>query len=269
MSPLFLVLAVAASGLQLTADSLTITPGSKTAVASGNVEAESADFVVRSEEAHVFYTEQSGRRVVDELFLKRSVKASRVSDGATGTSDEARWQRNGGLLTMTGSPEVLRGRDILRGEVIEFGTLEDTLFVKRPDVILATERSTPLQITALRLNSPPGNKHLLFEENVVIIDEDLVTTATRADVELTEKKDHEGQEVKTATLTGKVVAKRGTQTGRAKKATWNARTRDLVMEGNPIVEQDGESIAGERITLEADTGRARVETAVVKIKRSK
>lgn len=267
MNPLLLALAMAAGGLQLSADSLTITPGSRLAVASGNVVAHSDAFTVVSEEAHVQYIEQSGRRVVDELLLKRAVEATRVSDGATGTSDEARWARASGTLWMTGSPEVVRGQEILRGETIEFGTVNDTLFVKRPNVTLATERATPLVITALRLNSPPGGAHLLFEENVVIIDDDLVTTAAHADVELTATGGE--REVKKATLTGRVVAKRGTQTGRANKATWNARTRDLVMEGNPIVEQEGESIAGKRITLEADTGRARVETAVVKIKRSK
>lgn len=267
MSPLLLALAMAAGGLQLSADSLTITPGSRIAVATGNVVAQSDTFTVLSEEAQVRYIELAGRRVVDELLLKRSVEATRVADGATGTSDEAQWQREGGKLVMTGSPEVLRGNDVLRGEIIEFGTVDDTLFVKKPNVTLATERAKPLLITALRLNSPPGGTHLLFEENVVVVDDDLVTTAAHADVELTEAGDK--QEVKKATLTGRVVAKRGTQTGRANKAVWNARTRDLVMEGNPIVEQEGESIAGKRITLEADTGRARVETAVVKIQRTK
>ena len=94
---------------------------------------------------------------------------------------------------------------------------------------------------------------------------DLVVTARRADMLLAGE--GEARQLARATFTGAVQARRGSQTGKAEKAVWEARTGDLVMEGHPVVEQQGESISGERIVLDGATGKARVETAVVKIRR--
>lgn len=266
MSPLLLGLALAAAGLQVSADSLVITPGSRVAVLTGNVVAQSDTFDATSEEGEVTYVQKNGKRIIDTLELARSVEATRRTDGARATSDHARWARADDLIVMTGDPVVRKSDDRLAGERIAFGTLDESLAVTLPDVALGNGRETPLLVTAEHLTSPPGGEQLVFKDRVVVTDDDLVTQANHAVVFLAGPS--EAREVERAVMTGRVRARRGTQTGRSRKATWDAATRNLVLEGDPVVEQEGERIAGKRITLEADSGRALVETAVVNIKRA-
>lgn len=267
MTALLLTVLAASTGLELTADTMVFTPRSRTALATGSVEATNDDFKVNCEQARIHYVQSDGRRIIDRLDLERSVHAVRQSDGATATGQQATWKRDDGRLVLTGAPVVHRGADVVEGTRIDFGTEDETYFVNDPVVTLLENRTTPMVVTSTTLEGMPGGLLLRFDDNVRMVEDDAVTTSNRADVTLVGE--GEAREVEKVTLTGKVVAVRGTQTGRAARAVWYAESRDLVMEGNPVVEQEGESITGRRITLEGATGRARVETATVKIKRKR
>ena len=64
-------------------------------------------------------------------------------------------------------------------------------------------------------------------------------------------------------------ARRGTQHATSERAQWDAQSGDVVLEGKPVVRDGTETIEGERIVLQAATCKARVETATIRLKRTR
>lgn len=258
-------LVVRAEEIELTSDSLSLHPGSRNAVAEGNVVARSPTFEVQCAKAEATYA-AGERRTLETLVLLDGVRVRRT-DGVVATSERATWTRSDGKLVLDGSPVVERGVDVIRGERITFVGGGDEIGVERPRVVLADERERPVKVQAGKLTLRDDGRKARFEKDVRIDDGRWTSTSDRADAVLSAR--GEQRTLASIALQGHVEARRGTQHATAERAHWDAQSGDVVLEGKPVVRDGTETIEGERIVLQAATGKARVETATIRLKRTR
>lgn len=258
-----LLLAAAVSSgqpVELKARSLTVTPRSNVAVARGAVQ-------IRGKAAHLFADEAeatygAGRRI-EKVVMRGNVRVVRpdgtVATGRTGTLDE-----KAGLITLEGDPVIEREGDTLRGERMVFRLREDRFEVSEPHLTLPARDERPqASIQARRMVvTEKGEKAEFFEE----------VRLRRAEARGTSEKavmffgPEPERELQTLVLEGNVDILEGERRARAQTATYDPPTGDVVLEGRPSVSEGRDVIRGRRIVLHGESGAARVENAVARVR---
>jgi lipopolysaccharide export system protein LptA len=205
-------------------------------------------------------------RKVERLELRGDVTFTR-RDGLTAKAATAEWDETSGQLVLTGAPEVVRGRDLLRGRRIVVGVRDDTLEVDEPR--LSAPRGRPVrtgEVRAARMTLGPGGRTARFERDVQLTDGSLAARSDLLVAALVPEAPGRPADLSAVTLTGRVVATRGTQRAEAGEARWSAVGGELVLTNRPMLSDGGDVVRGSRIVFDRERGAARVEAAVARVR---
>jgi lipopolysaccharide transport protein LptA len=171
-------------------------------------------------------------------------------------------------LVLTGTavaPPVVRdGEETLSGDRILFRLDSEDMDVVRPRVVLrrslAEERhataAVPVKVEADRLVLTQARKLARFSEDVVIRRADAVVRSPRMDARYGE----DGQLTRLE-LRGGVEVRQGDRRATGQTADYDAKSRTLVLQGDPKLYDQGDVLTGERIDLALDSKEVRVERA--------
>jgi lipopolysaccharide transport protein LptA len=189
-------------------------------------------------------------------------RGNQTADGAHGVYD-AKAQTL--VLTGDGKDEpVLRdGSETLSGDRIVLRTDTEDVDVQKPKLVLrrpvpeAKEApDLPTRVEASRLSLDRSERLARFTEDVVMRRGDMVVRGPRMDAHY----DSTGQLTRLH-LRGGVELRQGDRRAVAQNADYDARTREMILTGEPRLFDRGDVLVGERIAMQLDSHEVRVERA--------
>jgi lipopolysaccharide transport protein LptA len=189
-------------------------------------------------------------------------RGKRTADGAHGVFDA-----RGQTLVLTGDgkddPVLRDGSETLMGDRIVMRLDTEDVDVQKPRLVLrrsvpeADEASQlPTRVEASRLSLDRSERLARFTDDVVVRRGDVVVRGPRMDAHY----DSSG-ELTHLYLRGGVELRQGDRRAVAQNADYDARTREVLLTGDPRVFDRGDVLVGERIALALDTHEIRVERA--------
>jgi lipopolysaccharide transport protein LptA len=189
-------------------------------------------------------------------------RGGRTADGAHGVFD-AKAQ----TLVLTGDgkddPVLRDGSETLAGDRIVMRLDTEDVDVQKPRLVLRRsvpeaedEPQLPTRVEALRMALDRSQRLARFTDDVVVRRGDVVVRGPRMDAHY----DAQGQ-LTTLVLRGGVEMRQGDRRAVAQNADYDARTRELVLTGEPRLFDRGDVLVGERIALALDSHEVRVERA--------
>ena len=259
--------AAPAGRLELTSDELSVEPGVRIALATGHVDARSAEMEVTCERGQALYDPPSAGhpRQIERLDASGQVHLVRRLDGLVADARKATWERATDRMVLVGDAVVRRGKDVLRGTKITVLFGSDGYDVEGPDVTLDRSARGPAEVTATQLAVRDGGRSARFTGDVQLTQGELAAHGDRLDASL----DGSGADAQTLSrlvLSGRVRLAKGAMTATSRTATYDAATGDLALEGAPRVESAGDVLDGERIVINGQTGRAQATRAVAHVR---
>jgi lipopolysaccharide transport protein LptA len=189
-------------------------------------------------------------------------RGKRTADGAHGVFDAT-----GQTLVLTGDgkadPVLRDGSETLMGDRIVMRLDTEDVDVQKPRLVLrrsvpeADEApQLPTRVEASRLSLDRSERLARFTDDVVVRRGDVVVRGPRMDAHY----DSSGQ-LTHLYLRGGVELRQGDRRAVAQNADYDARTREVLLTGDPRVFDRGDVLVGERIALALDTHEIRVERA--------
>ena len=186
----------------------------------------------------------------------------RTADGAHGVYD-AKAQTL--VLTGDGKDEpVLRdGTETLSGDRIVLRTDTEDVDVQKPKLVLRRPvpeakdaPELPTRVEASRLSLDRSERLARFTDDVVVRRGDVVVRGPLMDAHY----DSSGQ-LTHLYLRGGVELRQGDRRAVAENADYDARTREMILTGDPRLFDRGDVLVGERIAMQLDSHEVRVERA--------
>ena len=116
----------------------------------------------------------------------------------------------------------------------------------------------PIEVVSEQLDVNQTDGSAVFTGDVVVVQGLLQLSAQRVEVYYTEG----GGEVETMIATVDVVLINGTEAAEAERADYAVKDGVVVMTGNVLVTQGPSAVAGDRMTVQIDTGKAKIEGRV-------
>ncbi len=193
-------------------------------------------------------------------------RGARTADGEHGVVDIQTQ-----TIVLTGTPEappVLRDKgETLSGERILFHLDNEDVEVWRPKLVLhravATEPKpdAPLRVEAARLVLHKAARLARFTEDVIVRRGDTTVRSPRMDA----KYDGDGQ-VTRLELRGGVDLRQGDRRATGENADYDAKTKEVVLTGDPKLYDRGDILSGQRIDVVLDSHEVRVDQARGKLR---
>ncbi|HKC61679.1 MAG TPA: LptA/OstA family protein [Myxococcales bacterium] len=188
-------------------------------------------------------------------------RGGRTADGAHGVYDSKAQTL---VLTGDGKDEpVLRdGSETLSGARIVMRVDTEDVDVQKPKLVLrrpvpeSDEPQLPTRVEASRLSLDRSERLARFTDDVVVRRGDVVVRGPRMDAHY----DSSGQ-LTHLYLRGGVELRQGERRAVAQNADYDARTREMVLTGEPRLFERGDVLVGERIAVALDSHEVRVERA--------
>jgi lipopolysaccharide transport protein LptA len=205
-------------------------------------------------------------QAVERFTVQGSVRVQRGSRTAQG--DQAIVDVGGQTLVLTGTPQeppvVRDGEETLSGEKILLRLDSEDVDVTRPRLVLhrtagdegRAATAVPVKVEAERLVLVQARRLARFTEDVVVRRGDAVVRSPRMDA----RYDKDGQLTRLE-LRGGVDVRQGDRRATGQAADYDARSRTLVLQGDPRLYDRGDVLTGERIDLALDSKEVRVERA--------
>ena len=277
---------VAASGaaqgpLDFTAQTMRMEPRGGRTLLDGSVRLSRGGMVVTGDRAVVeFVSEQVARpaprkarrgesavlgQKVDRFTVDGNVRVqrgTRTADGARGVFDA-----NAQTLVLTGDgkedPVLRDGSETLTGDRISMRLDTEDVDVQKPRLVLRRAVAEaqdapelPTRVEAARLSLDRSERLARFTDDVVVRRGDMVVRGPRMDAHY----DTSGQ-LTNLYLRGGVEMRQGERRAEAQSADYDARTRELILTGEPRLFDRGDVLVGERIAMALDSHEVRVERA--------
>lgn len=121
----------------------------------------------------------------------------------------------------------------------------------------------PVQITSSQLDLARGAGTALFTGDVLAIQGEMRLSAQWVLVEYTLLPDGNiGNEIKTITAKDKVLLVTPTEAAESDEAVYRPQTNEVLMTGNVLLTQGPNTVAGDRMTVDLETGIGKVEGRV-------
>lgn len=285
IGPVFLV-AVAAlppGPLDFKAKEMRIEPHTRRVMLDGDVQLVRGDLRVFGQHAEAEYAEEAaakkapkrksgkaeadlGGQSIERFTVDGNVhvqRGSRTADGERGVVDVPAQ-----TLVLTGTavaPPVVRdGTETLSGDRILLRLDSEDVAVVRPRVVLRrslaeqaqAKPAVPVKVEADRLVLLQARKLARFTEDVVIRRGDAVVRSPRMDARY-----GDDGELTRLELRGGVDVRQGERRATGQTADYDARSRTLILQGDPKLYDQGDVLSGERIDLALDSKEVRVERA--------
>jgi len=189
-------------------------------------------------------------------------RGNRTADGTHGVFDN-----KAQTLVLTGDEKidpVLRdGSETLTGDRILMRLDTEDVDVQKPRLVLRRsvpeaqdEPQLPTRVEAARMSLDRSERLARFTDDVVVRRGDVVVRGPRMDAHY----DQSGQ-LTHLYLRGGVEVRQGERRAEAQEADYDARTREVLLTGEPRVFDRGDVLVGERIALALDSHEVRVERA--------
>jgi lipopolysaccharide transport protein LptA len=189
-------------------------------------------------------------------------RGNRTADGTHGVFDN-----RAQTLILTGDDQtdpVLRdGSETLTGDRILMRLDTEDVDVQKPRLVLRRsvpeaqdEPQLPTRVEAARMSLDRSERLARFTDDVVVRRGDVVVRGPRMDAHY----DDSGQ-LTHLYLRGGVEVRQGERRAVAENADYDARTREVLLTGEPRVFDRGDVLVGERIALALDSREIRVERA--------
>ena len=267
--------------LDFTAQTMRMEPRGGRTLLDGAVRLSRGGMVVTGDRAVVeFVSDQGSRKApqktrrgdsavlgqkVDRFTVDGNVhvqRGNRTADGAHGVFDA-----NAQTLVLTGDGEeepVLRdGSETLAGDRILMRLDTEDVDVQKPRLVLRRSvpeaqdaPQLPTRVEAARLSLDRSERLARFTDDVVVRRGDVVVRGPRMDAHY----DSSGQ-LTNLYLRGGVEVRQGDRRAEAQSADYDARTRELILTGEPRLLDRGDVLVGERIAMALDSHEVRVERA--------
>ena len=189
-------------------------------------------------------------------------RGNRTADGAHGVYDSKAQTL---VLTGDGKEEpVLRdGSETLTGDRIVMRVDTEDVDVQRPKLVVRRpvqedkeDADLPTRVEAQKLSLDRSARLARFTDDVVMRRGDLVARGPRMDA----RYDSSGQ-LTQLHLRGGVELRQGDRRAVAQNADYDARTREMILTGDPRLFDRGDVLVGERIAMALDSREVRVERA--------
>lgn len=271
---------VAQGPLDFTAQTMRMEPREGRTLLDGAVRLSRGGMVVTGDRAVVeFVSEQGSRQAprrarrdsavlgqkVDRFTVDGNVhvqRGNRTADGARGVFDT-----NAQTLVLTGDgkedPVLRDGSETLAGDRILMRLDTEDVDVQKPRLVLRRPvpeaqdaPHLPTRVEAARLSLDRSQRLAHFTDDVVVRRGDVVVRGPRMDAHY----DASGQ-LTNLYLRGGVEVRQGDRRAEAQNADYDARTRELILTGEPRLLDRGDVLVGERIAMALDTHEVRVERA--------
>jgi lipopolysaccharide transport protein LptA len=190
------------------------------------------------------------------------VRGARTADGEHGEMDVPAQ-----TLVLTGTPAVppvLRdGPETLSGERILLHLDSEDVDVTRPKLVLKRslpeekqKPAYPVRVEAARLVVHKEARLARFTDDVVVHRADTVVRSPKMDAHY----DNDGQ-LTTLQMRGGVDMRQGDRRATGQSADYDARSKTLVLTGDPKLFDRGDVLAGDRIEMLLDSKEVKVEKA--------
>jgi lipopolysaccharide export system protein LptA len=235
----------------------------------GDVKIVRGDLTVTGDHALAFYAAQQkkgaavGGQSIDRFTVDGHVhvrRGARTGEGEHGDLNLAEQ-----TLILTGTPEappvVRDGNETLSGDRILFHLDNDDLDVQRPRLVLRRampeeKEAVPMRVEAAHLLVQKARQVAHFTGNVVVRRGDATVKSPRMDALY----DKDGQLTRLELRSG-VDLREGDRRATGENADYEARTRVVVLTGDPRLYDRGDVLSGDRIDLELDSKEVRIERA--------
>jgi len=266
--------------LHFKADDMRYQPKERRIFLDGEVHLTRADLNVTGDHAVADYAEvpkapkrasSSETRLEVERFTVdgkvHAVRGTRIADGEHGVMDVP-----GQTLVLTGTdrvPPVLReGAETLSGERILWRLDSEDVDVVRPRLFLKrslpseTQKSpTPVRVEAQHMVLHKEARLAKFTDDVVVRRGDTVVKSPKMDAHY----DQDGQ-LTILEMRGGVDMRQGDRRATGQSADYDAKSRTLVLLGDPKLYDRGDVLAGDRIDMALDSKEVHVEKAKGKLR---
>jgi lipopolysaccharide export system protein LptA len=156
------------------------------------------------------------------------------------------------LLTAIAATFLLGPPALAQGANVSFGSEEH-------------DSTQPVEVTSDRLDIDQTGGTAVFIGNVIVVQGDLTLTADRVRVEYGQA---EPREIERIFATGNVTLVSPTEAAEGDEAVYEVATRSVVMTGDVLLTQSLNAVAGERLTIDLETGTGVVEGRVRTVLRS-
>jgi lipopolysaccharide transport protein LptA len=274
--------AVGQGPLDFTAQTMRMEPRGGRTLLDGSVRLSRGGMVVTGDRAVVeFVSEQVARpaqrkprrgqsallgQKIDRFTVDGNVhvqRGPRTADGGHGVFDA-----NAQTLVLTAGdaaddPVLRDGSETLSGDRIVMRLDTEDVDVQKPRVVLRRAvpeaqdaPDLPTRVEAVRLSVDRSERVARFTDDVVMRRGDVVVRGPRMDA----RYDDSGQ-LTTLYLRGGVEMRQGDRRALAQNADYDARTRELILTGEPRLFDRGDVLVGERIAMTLDSHEVRVERA--------
>ncbi len=128
---------------------------------------------------------------------------------------------------------------------------------------LAFDNSAPIEVSADNLSVDQNDGAAVFEGNVVVAQGELRLAADFIRVEYaTDAEGNRTPSIGKVKATGGVTFVNGADAAEAKDAVYTVETGDLILTGDVLLTQGQNAIAGDRLTVDLNSGTGRMEGRV-------
>ena len=267
--------------LDFKAQEMRIEPKQRRVLLDGDVHLVRADLTVTGEHAVAEYAQPApaakkaakkpkseatlGGQEVERFTVDGRVhveRGTRTADGEHGVMDMPHQ-----LLTLTGTPQsppVLHdGNEMLSGERILMHLDSEDVDVARPHLVLKrslpseTQKSvTPVKVEAAHMMLHKEARLAKFTDDVVVRRGDTIVKSPRMDA----RYDKDGQ-LTVLEMRGGVDMREGERRATGQSADYDAKSRTLVLLGDPKLYDRGDVLAGDRIDMALDSNEVHVQKA--------
>lgn len=125
----------------------------------------------------------------------------------------------------------------------------------------AFDRSQPVEVTADELSVDQTNGQAVFAGNVLVVQGEVRISAGKVTIEYA-RKDGAANGVERLIATGGVTFVTATDAAEAQEATYSVAEGTVLMSGDVLLTQGPNAIAGDRLTIDLDSGSGRMEGRV-------
>jgi len=246
--------------IDLQSETLTVDHKRQRAVFGGGVVVRRGDLEVRCPTLVANYDHASK---IQNVVCEGPVTATQ--GGTTMTSQAGTFDNTSGLLQLDGETTLVEADRKFSGESLTFETGSNLATLVRGRAEIPAEDplaigqggglgSGPFRITADEVQHDFAARKTTFRGNVVGTRADLVIKAARLVLIGAEG----GQVERAWTEGGKVYVTQGARSGVSDRAHFAGGGQRLVLEGNPVVTENGSSLRGDKVTFFVGQGRVEV-----------
>lgn len=148
---------------------------------------------------------------------------------------------------------------------LAFSSLAGTAFAQQTAQTggFQTDPNAPVEVVADRLDLDQANGTANFQGGVVVTQGEMKLTAEEIRVAYVRLADGTvGSDVDTITALGNVLVVTPAEAAEAEKAVFTPALNEVIMTGDVLLTQGGNTLAGEKLTIDLETGVGQVEGRV-------